>query len=84
MEMDIFTFSCAYATSVYVHRAVAMAFIEGDGSQQVNHIDANKAHNDFECVEEFQSQMGLPSKNSTNKVARGKRTERLFKLKTER
>ncbi len=46
-----FTFSCAYNTTVYVHRAVAMAFIEGDISQQVNHIDANKAHNNVENLE---------------------------------
>jgi hypothetical protein len=37
-----------------------------------------------DMVEEFQSQMGLSSKNSANKVSREKRTERLFKLKTER
>lgn len=47
-------------------------------------ISEYQAPNDFECVEEFQSQMGLSSKNSANKVSREKRTERLFKLKTER
>lgn len=47
-------------------------------------ISEYQAPNDFECVEEFQSQMGLSSKNSANKVSREKRTEKLFKLKTER
>lgn len=46
-----FTFSAYSLKATYVHRAVAMMFIEGDTSLQVNHIDGNKAHNNVENLE---------------------------------
>lgn len=48
-----FTFNCGLVGcgTTYIHRAVATLFIEGDSSKQVNHIDANKAHNNVENLE---------------------------------
>ena len=49
--MKVKLYKGSVATTFFVHRLVAIAFVDGDTSLTVNHIDGNKLNNHFSNLE---------------------------------